>query len=104
MNQINVDLDRRLGNINRYILGSFAEHLGRCIYRGIYEPESAVSDEDGLRTDVLNAMCQLRIPVLRYPGGNFFEPHSVTALVFCSLIRANPKKSRRDSAINTDHQ
>jgi alpha-N-arabinofuranosidase len=71
MNHIKVDLDRRVGSINRYIFGSFAEHLGRCIYGGIYEPGSALSDEDGLRTDVLNAICQLRIPIIRYPGGNF---------------------------------
>ena len=71
MNRIKIDLDRISGNIDRNIFGGFAEHLGRCIYGGLYEPDSTLSDEDGLRQDVLAALRRLRMPVIRYPGGNF---------------------------------
>lgn len=47
------------------------EHMGRCIYGGIYEPGSPLSDSHGYRTDVLAALRELDIPVIRYPGGNF---------------------------------
>lgn len=47
------------------------EHMGRCIYGGIYDPGNALSDKNGYRTDVLAALRELDIPVLRYPGGNF---------------------------------
>jgi alpha-N-arabinofuranosidase len=71
MNTIHVDLDRRRGRIDRNLFGGFAEHLGRCIYGGIYEPGSPLADEDGFRKDVLEALRRLRMPVIRYPGGNF---------------------------------
>ena len=70
-NHIHVDLERTLGPIDRNIFGGFAEHLGRCIYGGIYDPESPLADEDGLRTDVLAALHRLHMPIIRYPGGNF---------------------------------
>ena len=71
MNQIKIDLDRQLGFIQREIFGGFAEHLGRCFYGGIYEPNSPLADEQGFRTDVLAALRRLNMPVIRYPGGNF---------------------------------
>ena len=71
MNQIRIDLERHLSSIDRNIFGGFAEHLGRCIYNGIYEPDSPLADEQGLRTDVLDALRRLRMPLIRYPGGNF---------------------------------
>src|SRR4051794_9511850 len=46
-------------------------HMGRCIYGGIYDPGNPLSDEKGFRTDVLEALKGLNIPVVRYPGGNF---------------------------------
>lgn len=46
-------------------------HMGRCIYGGIYEPESRFADENGFRTDVIDAIKELNVPVMRYPGGNF---------------------------------
>lgn len=45
--------------------------MGRCIYGGIYDPENKLSDENGFRKDVLEALKELNIPVVRYPGGNF---------------------------------
>jgi len=71
MNHIKIDLDRRISDIDRNIFGGFIEHLGRCIYGGIYAPGSPLSDEQGLRTDVLAALCRLQVPIVRYPGGNF---------------------------------
>lgn len=71
MNHIQLDLHRPLGHINRDIFGGFAEHLGRCIYGGIYDPASLHADAHGFRTDVLDALRRLRMPVIRYPGGNF---------------------------------
>ena len=46
--------------------------MGRCIYGGIYDPDNAaLSDENGFRKDVMEAMKELKVPVVRYPGGNF---------------------------------
>lgn len=53
------------------MFGGFAEHLGRCIYGGIYEPSSPFADENGFRSDVLEALNRLKVPIVRYPGGNF---------------------------------
>jgi alpha-N-arabinofuranosidase len=71
MNRIRVDLDRVTGAVDRHIFGGFIEHLGRCIYGGIYEPGSPLADEHGFRTDVLAALRRLRPSLVRYPGGNF---------------------------------
>ncbi|MCC6616116.1 MAG: alpha-N-arabinofuranosidase [Anaerolineae bacterium] len=71
MNRIQIDPSRTLGQISRHIFGGFAEHLGRCIYGGIYEPGSPLADDDGLRRDVLDALRRLSMPIMRYPGGNF---------------------------------
>lgn len=71
MNTIKIDLDRRSGSVDENLFGGFAEHLGRCVYGGICDPGSPLADEDGLRTDVLDALRRLKMPVMRYPGGNF---------------------------------
>ena len=68
---INVDLSRVVGDVDRRILGGFTEHLGRCIYGGVFDPGSPLADTEGYRTDVLEAVRRLRPPVLRWPGGNF---------------------------------
>jgi len=68
---VKVDLDRRLGVVDRKVYGMFIEHLGRCIYGGIYEPGSPLSDANGFREDVLEAAKGLQPPILRWPGGNF---------------------------------
>ena len=49
--------------------------MGRCIYGGVYEPDSSLADERGFRRDVLDAMRALRIPILRYPGGCFSDEY-----------------------------
>jgi alpha-N-arabinofuranosidase len=71
MNRIKIDPQRVIGIIDRNIFGGFAEHLGRCIYGGIYEPGSPLADRQGFRKDVLDALRRLGIAIIRYPGGNF---------------------------------
>jgi alpha-N-arabinofuranosidase len=53
------------------LFGSFVEHMGRCVYGGIYEPRHPEADVDGLRMDVLKLTKELGVSVVRYPGGNF---------------------------------
>ncbi|KAJ5113644.1 Arabinosidase C [Penicillium angulare] len=68
---ISVHPSRPVSKINPNIYAGFTEHMGRCIYGGIYEPGSPLADENGFRKDVLEALKELNIPVVRYPGGNF---------------------------------
>lgn len=53
------------------IFGGFVEHMGRCVYEGIYDPKSKQADERGLRKDVMSALREMEMSVVRYPGGNF---------------------------------
>jgi alpha-N-arabinofuranosidase len=57
--------------VRRQLFGSFVEHLGRCVYTGIYEPEHPTATPDGFRRDVLDLVSELGISTVRYPGGNF---------------------------------
>jgi alpha-L-arabinofuranosidase len=61
----------KISRVDPRIFGGFLEHLGRAIYNGIYEPESIHADEDGFRTDVLQALSRMEMSLMRYPGGNF---------------------------------
>ncbi len=60
-----------VGDISPRLFGGFLEHLGRSIYEGVYDPDSRHADADGMRTDVIEALKQLELTVVRYPGGNF---------------------------------
>ena len=60
-----------IGHTDDRLFGSFIEHLGRAVYGGIYEPGHETADDMGFRRDVLDMVRQLRVPVVRYPGGNF---------------------------------
>jgi alpha-L-arabinofuranosidase len=71
LSQIAIDPARALGPIDRKLFGGFVEHLGHCIYGGLYEEGSSLSDERGFRQDVLGLLRELRLGVLRWPGGNF---------------------------------
>ncbi len=71
MAKIKIDLERKIGDVDRRIYGAFIEHLGRCIYGGIYDEGSPLSDAHGFRQDVIEAVRPLRLPLLRWPGGNF---------------------------------
>ena len=66
-----LDRDYRISRIDDRIFGSFIEHLGRAVYGGIYEPGHPLADEMGFRTDVMDAVKKLGVPLIRYPGGNF---------------------------------
>ncbi len=66
-----LDRDYRIGKVDDRLFGSFIEHLGRAVYGGIYEPGHPLADELGFRTDVIEAVKNLGVPVVRYPGGNF---------------------------------
>jgi len=68
-----LDPNRVIAEISPLLFGGFAEHMGRCVYEGIYDPASPLADEDGLRTDVLSALRELRYTTIRYPGGNFLR-------------------------------
>ncbi len=69
--RIKIDTDRVIGEVDPLVFGNFAEHLGRCIYGGLYEPGSPLSDKDGYRKDVMEAIKGLGVTLLRWPGGNF---------------------------------
>ena len=68
---LTLDPELRVGEVQRRTFGSFVEHLGRCVYTGIFEPGHATADEDGLRQDVLDLVREMGVTVVRYPGGNF---------------------------------
>lgn len=68
--------DKTKSHINREIYGHFSEHLGRCIYNGIFVGEnSSIPNKNGVRTDVIEALKEIRIPVLRWPGGCFADEY-----------------------------
>lgn len=69
--RIKVDKDRKVGTIDKMLYGNFTEHLGRCIYGGIYDPQSPQANADGFRKDVIEATKDLGVSIIRWPGGNF---------------------------------
>ena len=71
--QIYLDTNRTIAPISPWLFGGFVEHMGRCVYEGIYDPQSPLADERGLRTDVLDALREQKYTVMRYPGGNFLS-------------------------------
>ena len=74
-------------DLDRHILGSFVEHLGRCVYGGVYDPGSKLADASGFRKDVIAEVKELGVPVIRYPGGNFISGYHW-------LDSVGPKKDR----------
>lgn len=72
MQQVKVVLGTEIiSPVKRNIFGSFVEHMGRCVYGGIYDPQDPASDELGFRKDVLELTREMGVSVIRYPGGNF---------------------------------
>ena len=69
--KIILDKDYRVSRVDERLFGSFIEHLGRAVYGGIYEPSHPLADDLGFRTDVIEAVKKLGVPIVRYPGGNF---------------------------------
>jgi alpha-N-arabinofuranosidase len=68
---LTLDRDFVVSDVDPRLFGGFAEHLGRHIYTGIYEPDHPTADENGFRGDVIEVVRELRMPIMRYPGGNF---------------------------------
>ncbi|GAB2623295.1 alpha-N-arabinofuranosidase [Pseudactinotalea suaedae] len=66
-----VDPSMVIGDIDPRVYGSFVEHMGRCVYDGIFDPEHPTADEAGFRQDVAELVRELGPTILRYPGGNF---------------------------------
>lgn len=71
-----IEKDFQIGKIDSRIYGSFLEHLGRAVYNGIYEPSHPLADKNGFRKDVIELVKKLRVPIVRYPGGNFVSGYN----------------------------
>lgn len=74
--EIIINKDKIISQIDERIYGSFIEHLGRAVYGGIYEPGHPTADNMGFRQDVMNMVKELKIPIVRYPGGNFVSGYN----------------------------
>ena len=74
--KLTLSSDFTKGIIDKRIYGSFVEHLGRCVYGGIYEPGHPEADKNGFRLDVMKLIQELQVPVVRYPGGNFVSGYN----------------------------
>ena len=70
------DRDFVISELDRRVFGTFVEHMGRCVYGGIYEPGHPTADEHGFRGDVLELTRELGPTIVRYPGGNFLSGYN----------------------------
>ena len=71
-----INANNRVSKINKEIYGNFSEHLGRCIYEGVYVGENPdIPNVNGMRTDVVEALKEMKLPVLRWPGGCFADEY-----------------------------
>lgn len=73
--RVTLNPELRIGDVDPRLYGSFIEHLGRAVYGGIYEPGHQEADEDGFRRDVMQMVRELKVPLIRYPGGNFVSAY-----------------------------
>ncbi|WP_328919919.1 alpha-N-arabinofuranosidase [Streptomyces sp. NBC_00208] len=73
MPRAHIELDKQavIAPVRRRTFGSFVEHLGRCVYTGLYEPEHPSANDEGFRMDVVELVRELGSTTIRYPGGNF---------------------------------
>lgn len=69
--RLSIHADFTVGSVDPRLFGSFVEHMGRCVYTGIFEPGHSSADEHGFRKDVLELTNELGVSMVRYPGGNF---------------------------------
>ena len=74
--KISVDRSQVISKIDDRLYSSFIEHLGRAVYGGIYEPGHETADDMGFRQDVLNTIKEMKVPMVRYPGGNFVSGYN----------------------------
>ena len=73
---IYLDTHRTIAPISPLLFGGFAEHMGRCVYEGMYDPDSPLADERGFRRDVMDALRDQGYTTIRYPGGNFLSGYN----------------------------
>ncbi len=73
--RLTLDPAFRTGTVDKRLFGSFAEHMGRCVYTGVFEPGHPTADDRGFRGDVLELVRELGTTVVRYPGGNFVSAY-----------------------------
>jgi alpha-N-arabinofuranosidase len=71
-----IDPDFSIGQVDKRLFGSFVEHIGRCVYTGLFEPGHPRADALGLRQDVLDLVQELGVTLVRYPGGNFVSGYN----------------------------
>jgi alpha-L-arabinofuranosidase len=71
LTKIFMDREYQIARIDPRIFGGFIEHVGRCVYEGVFDPQSKHADENGFRKDVLAGLDKLAFTAMRYPGGNF---------------------------------
>ena len=64
------------GTVDKRLFSSFVEQLGRAVYGGVYEPDHPLADTDGFRTDVIDLIKELDVPMVRFPGGNYVSNHN----------------------------
>src|SRR5262245_13660191 len=69
--RIRLDPDRTIDVVDPRVFGNFVEHLGRCVYGGVFEEKSPLADAEGFRKDVMEGARGLGVTLLRWPGGNF---------------------------------
>ena len=95
MAKLYINEKNQKGHINAEIYGNFSEHLGRCIYEGLYVGEnSEIPNTNGMRNDVVAALREMKLPVLRWPGGCFADEYHW-------MEGIGPKESRK-KMINTN--
>lgn len=73
---VRADSDAVVSEVDKRVFGSFVEHMGRAIYTGIYEPQHPSADADGMRQDVIDAVREMGVSLIRYPGGNFVSAYN----------------------------
>ena len=94
MKKLIINPNKKISHINKEIYGHFSEHLGYCIYGGMYVgEESDIPNINGVRKDVIEALKEIKIPVLRWPGGCFAEEYH--------WLDGIGEKSKRPVRINT---
>lgn len=69
--RVSLNIEKTIAPVKRLLFGSFVEHMGRCVYGGVYEPGHPSADSDGFREDVASLTKEMGVTVVRYPGGNF---------------------------------
>jgi len=73
---IKIDFDRKIGAVDPNIYGAFVEPIRTVVYGSIYDPKSAFADENGFRKDFIQLIRELKIPVIRWPGGNYVSGYN----------------------------